>query len=238
VWGSNSSLAQGHPHTESLATGDAHAHSEGETTTDGHAHPTRAYQPVNSATQGQLIGEMARVRDVTMQYPTVAAATAAGMRPVGDFAPGSGAHYLMPLNTVMSGLQSFDLDHPIIYLYSGNEPTSTVVGVMYYIMSAATAPDGFAGPNDVWHLHTGLCLKYTADGIDLPLPIDGDATAEQCAAIEGGDFMDVTGYMIHVWSGAGWESPDGVFAHDNSALTCLDGRIAGEVALHEGCQGR
>jgi hypothetical protein len=138
----------------------------------------------------------------------------------------------------MSGLQSFDLDNPIIYLFSGNEPTSTVVGVMYYIMSADVPPEGFAGPNDVWHLHTGLCLQYTADGIDLPLPIDGDATAEQCGAVEGAMFMDVTGYMIHVWSGAGWESPDGVFAHDNSALTCLDGRTAGQVALHEGCQGR
>jgi hypothetical protein len=83
-----------------------------------------------------------------------------------------------------------------------------------------------------------LCLKYTATGIDLPLPVDGDVTSDQCAAVGDAMFMDVTGYMIHVWSGAGWESPDGVFAHDNSALTCADGRTAGEVALHEGCAGR
>jgi hypothetical protein len=181
---------------------------------------------------------METVRLITMQYPTVADATAAGMRPVGPFAAGSGAHYLMPLSAgTLGSLREFDLTKPIIYLYSGNEPASTVVGVMYYLMTDGP-PDGFAGPNDVWHLHTGLCLKYTATGIDLPLPVDGDVTADQCAAVGDAMFMDVTGYMIHVWSGAGWESPDGVFAHDNSALTCGDGRTAGEVTLHEGCPGR
>jgi hypothetical protein len=173
-----------------------------------------------------------------MRYPTVADATAGGMQAVGEFAPGSGAHYLMPLDSVMSGLRTFDLDRPIIYLYSGNEPTSTVVGLMYYLMDIPAAPDGFSGPNDVWHIHEGLCLEFEGDQIDLPLPIDGDATAEQCATFPGSMFMDVTGYMVHVWSAPGWESPDGVFAHDNTALTCADGRVAGQVALHDGCVGR
>ncbi len=236
VWGSNSSLAQGHSHDETVATGDGHTHAAGTAAT--HAHPTVPYQPLDAATQNTLIGQMSRVREITMRYPTVAAATAAGLRPVGPFSAGSGAHYLVPLNTVMSGLDGFDLDHPIIYLYSGNDPTSTVVGVMYYVMNVSAAPDGFAGPNDVWHVHQGLCLQYTPTGIDLPLPIDGDATAEQCAAFPGSMYMDVTGYMVHVWSGPGWESPDGVFAHDNTALTCADGRTAGQVALNEGCAGR
>lgn len=242
VWGSNSSLAQGHPHDETLATGAAHDHGEGmtagDTPTGDHEHSTVAYQPLDAATQGTMIAEMTRVRDVTMRYPTVAAATAAGLRQVGEFSPGSGAHYLMPLDTVMSGLSTFDLDRPIIYLFSGNDPSSTVVGVMYFLMNAQQAPEGFAGPNDVWHLHTGLCLQYTATGIDLPLPIDADVTAAQCDAVGDAMFMDVTGYMVHVWSAPGWESPDGVFAHDNTALTCADGRVAGQVELHEGCQGR
>jgi hypothetical protein len=236
VWGSNSSLAQGHSHDETVAAGDGHTHAAGPT--DVHQRPTTPYQPVDAATQNTFIGEMSRVRALTMQYPTVAAATAAGLRPVGQFSPGSGAHYLVPLDTVMKSLGGFDLDHPIIYLFSGNEPTSTVVGVMYYVMNVPSAPDGFAGPNDVWHIHQGLCLQYTPTGIDLPLPIDGDATAEQCATFPGSMYMDVTGYMVHVWSAPGWESPDGVFAHDNTALTCADGRIAGQVALNEGCQGR
>jgi hypothetical protein len=228
AWGSNSSLAQGHSHDGTVATGDGNTH----------AHAPVAYQPLDADTQNTLIGQMNRVREITMRYPTVAAATAAGLRQVGPFSAGSGAHYLMPLDTVMSGINAFDLDRPIIYLYSGNDPTSTVVGVMYYVMSAAAAPDGFAGPNDVWHVHQGLCLKYTPTGIDLPLPIDGDATAEQCATFPGSMYLDSTGYMVHVWAGPGWESPDGVFAHDNTALTCADGRTAGQVALNEGCAGR
>jgi hypothetical protein len=55
-------------------------------------------------------------------------------------------------------------------------------------------------------VHQGLCLH-----------IDGDAIAEQCAVFPGSMYMDVTGYMIHVWSGPGWESPDGVLAHDDTA---------------------
>ena len=135
VWGSNSSLAQGHSHDETVAAGDGHTHAAG--ATDVHQHPTTPYQPLDAATQTTLIGEMSRVRELTMQYPTVAAATAAGLRPVGQFSPGSGAHYLVPLDTVMKSLGGFDLDHPIIYLFSGNDPTSTVVGVMYYVMNVA-----------------------------------------------------------------------------------------------------
>jgi hypothetical protein len=244
VWGSNSSLAQGHPagdhHDAGLAAGGEatpHDHS-GAAASGDHAHATVPYQPLDQAAQAQLISQMEVVRDITMRYPTVADATAAGMRPVGRFSAGSGAHYLVPLDTsVLGSLREFDLERPIIYLYSGNEPTSTVVGVMYYLMTA-DAPEGFAGPNDVWHLHTGLCLKYSATGIDLPLPVDGDVTSDQCSAVGDAMFMDVTGYMIHVWSGSGWESPAGIFAHDNPALTCADGRTAGEVELHEGCAGR
>jgi hypothetical protein len=164
VWGSNSSLAQGHPagdhHATDVVAGDeAMAHDNGEGATEAdHQHATLPYQPLDNATQAQLISEMEVVRDITMRYPTVADATAAGMRQVGPFAAGSGAHYLVPLDAGMMGsLRDFDLEKPIIYLYSGNEPTSTVVGVMYYLMSDGT-PEGFAGPNDVWHLHTGLCL--------------------------------------------------------------------------------
>jgi len=38
---------------------------------------------------------------------------------------------------------------------------------MYYAIG--DAPEGFAGPNDHWHLHQNLCVKYGAT-IEVPTP--------------------------------------------------------------------
>ena len=39
----------------------------------------------------------------------------------------------------------------------------------------------------------------------------------------GGSFIDLTGYMVHVWSVPGYESPDGMFTELNRKVTCPDG---------------
>lgn len=200
-----------------------------------HDHGAAAYVALDSETQKKFSAEMARVREITMQYPTVADATAAGFHRVGPFAPGSAAHYLVPQSQMMSSL-GFTLDHPIIWLFAGNEPTSPVVGVMYYAMGA-DPPEGFAGPNDHWHKHTGLCLASGTGGdIDIALPVDQDATREQCDAVKG-RLMATTGWMVHVWSAPGWESPVGVFAHDNPIIQCTDGKTPAEATLNVGCRG-
>ena len=33
---------------------------------------------------------------------------------------------------------------------------------MSYSVGRATAPEGFAGPNDHWHRHSSVCTKFTA----------------------------------------------------------------------------
>jgi len=35
--------------------------------------------------------------------------------------------------------------------------------------------------------------------------------------------MAITGWMVHAWVVPGWESPDGVFSHENPNLRCADG---------------
>jgi hypothetical protein len=197
-----------------------------------HGHAVDTYVPLDSATARTFSAEMQLTRDATMQYPTIADAKRDGLRPVGIFSAGSGAHYMVPNPT---GRLTFDAAKPLMWLFAGNEDTSPVVGVMHFSF-AGVDPEGYAGPNDHWHQHSGLCLKYGAGGVELPLPIDQDATAAQCAAV-GGQFMASTGYMIHVWSAPGWESPKGPFSHDNELLVCADGRTAGEVQLNEGCEG-
>ena len=85
-----------------------------------------------------------------------------------------------------------------------------------------TEPEGFAGPNDHWHRHTNTCVRFGPAGIEVPFAADSDVTRAMCDA-EGGNFMERTTWMVHAWVVPGWESPRGVFSHDNPNLHCADG---------------
>jgi hypothetical protein len=102
-------------------------------------------------------------------------------------------------------------------IYDGTSPTSQMVGLMYYAMGN-TAPDGFAGPNDHWHRHSNVCTA----GATVLSPPDADISQADCTAL-GGRFMTITGWMVHAWVVPSWESPDGVFSHENPNLRCADG---------------
>ena len=107
-----------------------------------------------------------------------------------------------------------------------------------YVVFQDEEPEGFAGPNDIWHRHTGVCAVVGADGgVDVLLPIASDTTKEQCDEV-GGNHMPVTPWMVHVWTAPGWESTDGVFSHENPLLVCRD-ETSGDVATDfaRGCQG-
>jgi hypothetical protein len=176
-------------------------------------------QPLDPSTRATLQQQLIQARAVAVRYPTVSDATAAGYRLAGGFAPGTGAHYI-----TFSGLTSpgaFDPTRPLALIYSGTSPTSQVVGLMYYAVSAQP-PEGFAGPNDHWHRHSNICIKYGPGGIDVPFPADADVTSAQCSSVHG-YLMSVTGWMVHAWVVPSWESPLGVFSHDNPDLRCADG---------------
>jgi hypothetical protein len=177
----------------------------------------QADEPLDAPTRTLLAQQLTTARDHAMQYPTVADATAAGYHLAGGFAPGSGAHYI---SFQMTGSGTFDPNAAQSLIYDGTSPTSKIVGLMYYAMG--NAPEGFAGPNDHWHRHSSVCIKYGNGQIDVPFPADADVTQAQCTAV-GGRFMAVTGYMVHAWIVPGWESPQGVFSHENPNLRCADG---------------
>ncbi len=174
--------------------------------------------PLDAPTRELLAQQLTQARAHAMQYPTVADAEAAGYKLAGGFAAGSGAHYI---GGGMTGGGSFDPNSAQSLIYDGTSPTSHIVGLMYYGMGAQ-APEGFAGPNDHWHRHSNICIKPTSNGIDVPFPADAEITKAQCTGV-GGLFMSITGYMVHAWVVPGWESPDGVFSHENSNLRCADG---------------
>jgi hypothetical protein len=187
---------------------------------------SQPYKPLDPATQAVLTRQLAEARTVAMRYPTVASATAAGYHLVGGgFGPGSGAHYI-------GGGYSFNFDpsHPLALIYDGIHPTSRIVGLMYYSMDK-TAPSGFAGPNDHWHRHSGVCIGNAGAVL---FPPDSDVTARRCA-IAKGFYMAITGWMVHAWVVPGWASPKGVFSHENPRLTCADGTFNTDAIGR--CQG-
>src|SRR5262249_19731357 len=118
-------------------------------------------QPLDPTTRAELKTQLTAARDFALRYPTVADASAAGYRLAGGFAPGSGAHYLSFCG--LTGAGPFDPTKPPALIYDGTKPASQVIGLMYYGMGES-APEGFAGPNDHWHRHSNVCIKYGAGG--------------------------------------------------------------------------
>jgi hypothetical protein len=225
------------PTTAASATPAAAGSAAARPPTTAHQHTEAAYRPLSPAEQKVFSEQMARAREVAARYPTVADARKAGYKRAGPFAPGAGAHYVAPDNESAKAVTGFDLEHPLAYLYSGNEPTSVLLGIMYYTLTP-TAPEGFAGPNDVFHKHNGICLTKGGDGgFDTPFPVDADTTKEQCDGVNG-EWMSTTGWMLHVWTAPGWESPAGVFSHDNPLVVCADGTASiSNDKLNQGCKG-
>ena len=124
--------------------------------------------------------------------------------------------------TALRDVTGDTLTDPLAIIYAGSDPSSPIAGFMYYAMTP-TEPTGFAGPNDFWHYHTNICLKYGADGaIDAPFGADSDVPADLCTRA-GGSLLQQTQWMVHVWSVPGWESQQGLFGEVNPALTCPDG---------------
>jgi hypothetical protein len=181
------------------------------------AHEEEPNEPLDPATRDQLRAQLTTAREVALQYPTVADAQAAGFWLVGGFGPGAGAHYIGGAR----GLGEFDATKPLALLYDGTSPTSQMTGLMYFGMGEE-APEGFAGPNDHWHRHSGVCTKMGEGMLDVLFPVDADVTEAQCDA-QGGNYSDTTGWMVHAWVVPAWESPLGVFSHENPDLRCADG---------------
>ena len=190
---------------------------------NGEEHGHTFTQAVSPEDRAELARQLSLAREVALQYPTVADAERAGLRRAGPFSPGLGAHYISysGLGNADGVMSDDDIRKPLAWIYDGTHPDSRVAGLFY--QSAAENAAGFAGPNDTWHVHHDICIKTGANGVvDAPLGADHDATQEQCDAV-GGQLLEQTQYLLHTWVVPGYESPEGVFSHLTSAVTCDDG---------------
>jgi len=211
----------GHDHT-AQAAGDDKGLAK---LTNGHQHASGVVE-IDNATQAQLSTQLAQTARLVERYPTIAAAESAGWRRAGPFSPGLGTHYSRfaaagaPDETIMG------VDGPMTptLIYDGLEPDAPLAGFMYMSYAGGKAgPQGWVGPNDHWHYHTNVCITMKDGRIEAPLGADSDDVTDAMCARYGGRMIRNTGFMVHVWTVPGYESPRGVFSEINPAITCPDG---------------
>ena len=181
----------------------------------------KKWVPLNPHDQAILSNQLSTALQAAERYPTVAAAKAAGLILAGGMAPGVGAHYQLISADTFKGINpdgSVDPAYPASWIYASTADNAPVVGVMYISM-AAKAPSGFIGPNDHWHQHSNVCVQYAHGKIGVPFAADQSVTPQECADVNG-VFMKKTVWMVHAWVVPGWESPQGVFSHDNLHIYC------------------
>lgn len=163
--------------------------------------------PISAADLTTLQQQIAAARAGTEQYQDVRAALRDGYIEVTQDLPGIAAHFVSARN-VADGV--FDPAKPEILLYAKLDNQWKLVGLSYLAPfdGSATQPEGFAGPLDVWHNHTGLCFQGQR-------VIGAEMDKAQCQAA-GGRFLANTGWMGHLWLYN--EAPEGLFAKENSNL--------------------
>jgi hypothetical protein len=212
--------AGGHAHGDDSSAGDGGFAA----LSNGHQHERGQDEPLTREERMTLAAQLASTAELVARYPTIADAEAAGWRRAGPFSPGLGTHYQGPYSLNADGdMDPEDLAAPML-VYDGLEPDAPLAGFMYSAYGTEGEPEGFAGPNDHWHYHESVCIVMGEDGaIDTPFGADLEGVTEQMCTEVGGSFIDVTGYMVHVWNVPGYESPDGMFTELNPRITCPDG---------------
>lgn len=198
-----------HTHGDGRALEEARARAARVIPGLAHEHgPEPTPTPVDGLTRAALASQLVEARAVVLRYPTVAHAEAAGYRLVVPYVPLIGAHYL---RFDLLGAP-FIVERPAMLLYDGTDPDSAVVGLSYYVASQ-DRPPGFAGSDDHWHRHVGLCLN------ERLVVVGGEKLSHaQCDALGGYKVKGADGWMVHAWVVPGWESPDGVFSAENRLL--------------------
>jgi hypothetical protein len=180
-------------------------------TASGHGHSgVSPWQYIEDRATRDLLGQqLAVARETAMRYPTAADAEAAGYRQSTPYVPRIGSHWLKA-SALANG---FDPAEPEMLLYDGIGLDARIVGLSYLgLTDPETPPEGFAGPNDPWHQHIGLCLRGSRVIGDV------DTTEEQCRERGGRKSALDDLWMAHAWVVPGWESPWGVFSAEQPDL--------------------
>jgi hypothetical protein len=189
---------------------------------NGHQHAAPP-EPLTVEQTVALTQQLAATQNLIVQYPTVADAELGGYSRYGPFGPAVGVHYGKGADTIVGPvIDDTNAAKPML-IYDGTDPTSRLAGFMYIYPSVDQVPEGFAGAKDVWHNHIKVCLVVRPDGrVDAPPGADVENVDPALCASLGGQILENSGYMLHVWNVPGYENPLGMFNATHPALTCAD----------------
>ncbi|MFM2079259.1 MAG: hypothetical protein RJA49_3149 [Actinomycetota bacterium] len=150
--------------------------------------------------------QLSAARGAAPRFSTIQKAAALGYVRASVPSPGIGTHWVLWSQIA----KPFDPTHPAMLLFDEKRHPAVLVGYSYALQSP-TLPEGFAGDNDQWHQHAGLCV----DPISGWMIREGAASPDACSGtyIAGGDF-----WMLHAWVVPGWDNRQGRFAVFNPKL--------------------
>jgi hypothetical protein len=160
--------------------------------------------PLRGATASRFDGELAAARAAIADLDTTAEAAAAGYVLSSTPAPGVGVHWVNWEQIA----KPFDPARPAMLLFSRIRGEDRLVGFSYWVQSDIE-PSGFAGINDHWHTHSGLCVVngwVERENVAAPALCPGDL-------LDGGDL-----WMLHAWLVPDFPNRWGLFAQTNPRL--------------------
>jgi hypothetical protein len=184
--------------------------SEGQAS-DGHGErgPSSQVAITDAPTREALGQELAAARFVALSFPTAADAQKAGYIRITPYVACIGAHWIK--TSIMDS--TFDVNEPEMLLYDASGLDGRMIGLSYWVRSGEDSPPvGFAGPNDHWHQHIGLCVGRS--GV-----LGNEATSQAKCERMGGQKTDgKDAWMVHAWVVPGWESAWGLFSGEHPEL--------------------
>ncbi len=160
--------------------------------------------PLTSAERTGLDAQWAVAVAASAAFDTEEKAAEAGYVRAAVNGPGVGVHWVK-----WSLVDApFAAAHPAMLLFDERREPARLAGFSYWVRSA-TAPEGFAGPNDVWHQHAGLCVVN--GWVDRE---EAGGPTECAGTYLGGRDL----WMMHAWPVPSWKNRWGDFATLNPSL--------------------
>jgi len=170
----------------------------------GHSHGASSFMPLLTGDAATFANQWLAAQRSTDRFDRLDEIKALGY--VRSSAPiaGIGSHWVLWPQLA----KPFDPSNPTMVLFDESKQPAQLVGFSYWLQSP-TRPEGFAGPNDHWHQHQGLCVVN--GWVDRERATGPDVCAG--AYFPGGDL-----WMLHAWPVGRYPNRDGNFATVNPTL--------------------
>jgi hypothetical protein len=172
---------------------------------EAHDHTVTFASALSPADQATFDEQLQAAKATAARFGTTAEAAAAGYVQSATQIPGVGTHWV---NWELVD-RPFDPARPAMLLFDQSPLHETRLAGFSYWVRSIDPPDGFAGPNDVWHRHSGLCFE-NGWNVRENVPAQDECPGEW---LNGSDL-----WMLHAWIAPDEPNSDGVFAPRNSAL--------------------